>query len=294
MVPVIIFVRIGVEFGLVETLGLIFYPIMSLLGLPAEMGLVWVTTAFVGIYAGAAALFGLVADYPLTNAQMTVLGSIMLFAHGLPVEQRIVQKAGPGLIVSTVFRLLMTFVYGWVLYKIYDVFNLLQGKSNVAWVPEASDSSITAWLSSSAITLFWIFWIILALIFVLRIMDLLKITKLLTRVLAPALRIMGIGENSAPLAMVGVLLGLTLGGGLIIREARTGHLQSRSVFLTMAFLILCHSLIEDTLFIVAIGGHWSGVLLGRIIFTVIIMVILGVVIHRVPDEFFYRYLYKRP
>ncbi len=293
MVPVMVIVRVGTEFGLIEMIGKFFAPLMSLLGLPAEMSIVWAASAMVGIYGGAVALFGLLPDFPLTTAQMTVVTALMLMCHGLPIEQRIVQKAGVGIWVSTLFRLTMTFLYAWVLYQFYRGFDLLQAPLQITWLPTPADDSWFAWAEESAVTLFWIFWIILALLFVLRLMDVMKITSLLTKLLAPALRVMGIGENSAPLAMVGVLLGLTFGGGLLIREARAGHLKSRSVFLTMAFLILCHSMIEDTLFLYAIGGHWSGVLVGRILFTIVVMVILGAIIWRVPDGFFHKYLYKK-
>ncbi len=294
MLPVMLIVRIGVEFGLIEQIGRIFSPLMGLIGLPAEMGLVWAASAIIGVYGAAIVLFGLMPDFPLTIAQMTILGSIILMCHSLPIEQRIVQKAGVSFTLSTIFRLIATFLYAWILYKIYDGLEILQEIAVINWLPEASDDSWSSWIQESTITLFWIFWIILALLFLLRLMDILKITKLLTRMIAPLLRLMGIGENSAPLAMVGVLLGLTLGGGLIIKEARAGHLKSRSVFLTMAFMILCHGMIEDTLFIYAIGGDLSGILIGRIIFTFVTMIILGLIIWRIPDQFFYKWLYKKP
>ncbi len=294
MLPVMLIVRIGTEFGLVAQIGKIFAPLMGLIGLPAEMGLVWAASAILGVYGAAIMLFGLLPDFPLSVAQLTIICSIILMCHSLPIEQRIVQKAGVSFTLSTIFRLGATFLYAWILYKIYDGFEILQEIAVIAWLPEASDDSWLSWLQESAITLFWIFWIILALLLLLRLMDILKITKMLTRIISPALRLMGIGENSAPLAMVGVLLGLTYGGGLIIKQARAGHLKSRSVFLTMAFMILSHSMIEDTLFIYAIGGDLSGILIGRIIFTFVIMIILGFIIWRIPDPFFYKWLYKKP
>ena len=136
--------------------------------------------------------------------------------------------------------------------------------------------------------------IILALVSFLKVLEVLKITDFLAKMLAPVLTIMGIGKEATAITMIGVLLGLSFGGGLIIKEARAGHLKPQDIVLSLCFMALCHSLIEDTLFMLALGGDVTGVLIGRIIFSVIVMIFLGRIILALPDKTFRRWLYRPP
>ena len=296
MVPVMILVEAGIRMGLVELVSSLCAPVMDLVGLPAETAIVLATNLLVGIYGGAAALIGLQAEMTLSVADITILTSMMLIAHALPIEQRIVQKIGCSLILMTILRLAAMVFYAWILHLIYDGFGFLQEEAHIAWAGEPAPTS-QSWLDwglNSLISLFSIFWVILALLTGLKLLEISGITAFLTRGLAPALRLFGIGPNAAPLTMVGVLLGLTFGAGLILKEVKKGHLRPKSIFLATCFMVLCHSMIEDTLIIMALGGHWSGVLLGRILMGIAIMIPLGWLIHAIPDPVFERFLFKSP
>jgi len=295
MVPVMIAVRVAVEFGLIEVLSRVFAPLMALVGLPAEMGLVWATAATVNIYGGIAALTGVLPDAPLTVAQATVLGSMILAAHSLPVEQRVCQKAGASLLFTTGLRFGVALAYGAILNAIYSGFDLLQEPVVLSFLPSTpAAAGWREWAENSVVTLGWVFVIILALVALLRVFDVLGVTEAISRALQPVLRFMGIGKEATPLAMIGVLLGLSYGGGLIIKEARAGHLPGRDILLSVCFMAICHSLIEDTLLIMALGGHWSGVLVGRFLFSILVMAVLTKIVHALPDPVFERWFFKSP
>lgn len=293
MVPVMVTVRIGIEFGLIEHLAQLFAPAMSVLGLPAEAGLVLATGILVNNYGAAAALVGILPYTELTVAQVTVLLSMVLIAHALPVEQAISRKAGISFKFSTALRLVAAFAYGWVLATVYAWGDWLQGPVSIAWLPGGdADASWAQWALDSAQSLFWLFWIILGLVSLLKIFDVLKITDVLSRLLSPILGVMGISPAAISITMVGVLLGLSFGGGLIIKEARAGHLSPRDIVLSLCFMALCHSLIEDTLFMIALGGDVTGVLIGRFLFAVAVMMALSRLILALPDPHFRRWLYR--
>ena len=93
MIPVIIVVKILEELGGIEILSSILAPLMHWVGLPETMGLVWATTILTNIYAGLLVFVTFNAETPLTVAQVSVLGGMMLIAHGLPVEAAIAKKA---------------------------------------------------------------------------------------------------------------------------------------------------------------------------------------------------------
>ncbi|WP_142850761.1 hypothetical protein [Telmatospirillum sp. J64-1] len=293
MVPVMIVVKVAVSLGLVSVLAVVFEPLMLMVGLPAEYGLVWATACLVNIYGGAAALLGVLPEVPLTVAQATVLGSMILAAHSLPIEQRVCQKAGASIVFTTALRFAAAIVYGALLNLFYSSFDLLQQPVQIAWLPSTpADAGWVEWGINSLISLGTIFFIILALITLLRLFDLLGVTRLLSKALAPLLRLMGIGSAATSLTLAGVLLGLSYGGALIIREAQAGHMNSRDIFLSVSFMAICHSLIEDTLFIMALGGHWSGILIGRVVFSILVMILLARIVHAMPDDMLHRWFVR--
>ena len=295
MVPVMILVRLAVEFGVIEIIGKAIAPVMQWVGLPGEMGFVWVTAMIVNIYAGAAALLTILPEHPLTIAQATVLGSMILIAHSLPIEQQVAQKAGAGMLFTLGLRLAGALVYGMLLNTIYSGFPEFQKTAEVVFLPVSPPAQEwLPWALNSVHTLISIFWIILALLFVLNLLDLLKITPLISRILSPFLRLMGIGEKATSMTMAGTLLGLSYGGALIIQEARSGNLPEKEIFLSLSFMCLCHSLIEDTLFVMAFGGHYSGLLIGRFLFSLIVMMGLARIVHGLPELTFRKFLFNTP
>ena len=61
---------------------------------------------------------------------------------------------------------------------------------------------------------------------------------------------------------------------MIIGEARSGRLPRREIFFSLAFLGLCHSLFEDSLLLVLIGGSLPILVLGRLLFAVMVVALL--------------------
>ncbi|MBU7006115.1 nucleoside recognition domain-containing protein [Phosphitispora fastidiosa] len=55
--------------------------------------------------------------------------------------------------------------------------------------------------------------------------------------------------------MVGLVFGIAYGAGLIIQAAREGTLCKRDLYLISLFLVINHSVFEDTLLFVAIGAN---------------------------------------
>ncbi|WP_404379712.1 hypothetical protein [Caenispirillum salinarum] len=285
MVPIMIAVKVAAEMGAIPYIAAAFAPVMDLAGLPAEVGVVWAAACLTTIYGAAAVLPTVLPDVSLTVAQMTVLGTMILVAHSLPVEGRVCQRAGAGIIFQTLLRLVAALLFGIVLNAVYGGLGVLQEPVTISWLPEADpDAGWTGWAVDSAIGLGWIYLIILAIMAGMALLDAVGANRLLTRLLSPLLRVMGIGEKAVPLTVIGVLLGISYGGGLIIREVERGGLSRRDVLLSISFMALCHSLIEDSLIIIALGGHWSGVIIGRLVLTLVVIAVLARIVHRMSDE----------
>ena len=68
MVPVVIVVKLLRVSGAIHYVGLALSPLMSLVGVPGEMGLVWGTTMVINPYAGVIAFVALLPDTPASKS----------------------------------------------------------------------------------------------------------------------------------------------------------------------------------------------------------------------------------
>ena len=162
-----------------------------------------------------------------------------------------------------------------MLHIIYTRFDLYQMPARIAWQFEATDSSLESWAFVQLNTLALIFFIILALIVFLRILSALGLERIMHIGLSPLLRVLGIGQAAANTTVIGVALGLSYGAGLLIRDLGKGVMSRRDSFLALCFLGLAHSMIEDTLLIMAIGADLSGILWARLLFSIVVAAILA-------------------
>ncbi|WP_211341052.1 hypothetical protein [Paracoccus methylarcula] len=135
--------------------------------------------------------------------------------------------------------------------------------------------------------------ILLTLAWGLEVLKLIGLMALLMKLLAPALRLAGIRGKTGQFTAVGLFLGISYGGGLLIREARSGDLPPRQVFISCVFMGFAHSIIEDTLLVMALGADVLGVLVGRLVFAVAATALIAQLIRSIPDETFFAWVFPR-
>lgn len=292
IVPIAIGVRLLELLGVIKLLGQLLAPVMALVGLPGSMGLVWATTIVTNIYGGMVVFAGVAPGAGLTIAQVTVLATMMLIAHAIPVEASIARQAGTSFRAMAALRAGGALVAGILLNLAYTLTATLQQANTALWNPPPRDPSWLGWAVGEVRNLLYIFLIILTLLILMRLLERLGIIKGLTRLLRPILTLLGISERAAPLAIVGMTLGLTYGGGLIIQEARAGELSRHDVFCALALLGICHSFIEDTLLMVVIGGHLSGTLLGRTLFALLVTWLVARLLRALPEPVLNRWFFR--
>lgn len=90
----------------------------------------------------------------------------------------------------------------------------------------------------------------------------------LAALLAPFLKVFRVPREGAFPLVVGLFLGLAYGAGLIIDAAKEGRLAWRDLFLINVFLIICHSVVEDTALFMALGANGPAILGSRFILAV--------------------------
>ena len=292
MIPIIIAIKILEELGFIVILSEWLTPIMEFVGLPGAMGLVWATALVTNLYGGIVVYASLAADMSISVAQVTIISSMMLIAHALPIEARIAQKAGVNLALTLSLRVVMAILFGLVFNKLYSAANWLQQPTQLLWSPGELDSSLSTWLQNQIISLLLIFGIVFALILLLEILKRFGIIKQINKMLRPILHLLGIGREAETITLVGLTLGISYGGALLINEAQAGHIKPRDVLFSISLLGLCHSLIEDTLLMMLIGADLTGILLGRVIFSLVIIYLMVKLVNRCSAKTVGRYFVK--
>lgn len=277
-------------FDFTQKAGVLLSPVMALVGLPGDAGVIWATAIFVNVYSGLILTAELWDVLALTGAQATVLSVIMLIAHSLPVEVRIAQKAGVRAPITLLARLGGALVLGALLSMIYQYGGWLQEPATLLMSsPSYTTLDWGAWLWQQGRNWFLIFAALTALLMLIRIMKITHAERLLFWLLSPLLRQTGIGERATTLTMIGMTLGLSYGGALLIGEAKNGNIPGRDILCAFLLLGLCHSVIEDTPIMALIGGDLSGVLFARVIFAVVVMALFARFINKVSDASLHRY-----
>lgn len=251
-------------------------PVMGLVGLPDEVAIVWAAAMLVNIYTGMVVFFDVAPQLGLSVAQVTVLGTMILIAHSLPVEGAVAKAAGVSWRATLAIRLGGALALGALLNVVYSASATLQQPARLLWQPaERIDDSLAAWALDQLHMLALILVVIAALMLGLKALRALGVERWIHALLAPMLRLIGIGREAGHITVIGFTLGLSFGAGLLIREARSGVLNRRDMFLTMGFLGLCHSVIEDTLLIVLLGADLSGILWARVLFALAVIAVLA-------------------
>ncbi|MBL6430494.1 MAG: hypothetical protein HPM95_01810 [Alphaproteobacteria bacterium] len=247
-------VRLGDLYGLTDLLARGLAPVMGLVDLPAEAGLIWAITLLTRLYGGVGAFVSLQPEMQLTVAQVSVLSSLMLFAHALPVEQAItscaaaLQPYSPPRRCGSGRASPMRPRAAWIC-RTTGVLSEVDRAGVDA--ERCYDIRLGSWMRATAQSLVSMLAIIVALFLLLDILKAIKVIDWLTRALNPGLRLLGLSGSGAtdhhrPAARPVLWRRADHSGndGAPLRQAR--------LFLALSCLSLCHSVIRGH------GGHAGG------------------------------------
>ena len=292
MIPITIGTELLSRMGAIKAVAPIFAPVMNLVGLPSELGLAWLTAMLVGIWGAIPLIFALVPVSTLSVADVTVFSALILFAHGLPIEQKIIQKAGPGMIATTILRVFGGLLYAFLLHHVLMATGWLSSPVNPTWIPMSATTSWAEFLLDLGETMIWMFVVLVVLFWGL---EFLKVTGLLERMmtaLSPVLRLAGIQSEAGYLTAVGLFLGISYGAGLLIREAQSQAVSPRQIFISCVFMGFAHSVIEDTILMLSLGADVYGILVGRFIFALAATAVIALLLRLLSDRAFFAHMFR--
>ena len=272
MIPIAIIVKLLEGTGAINYLGELLEPLMLSVGLPGVLGLVWAVTMLTNLWTGALVFVTLISGMEITSAEATILGIMMLFSHGLPLEIRMAQKCGVSAIFSISLRLGSSIIVAYLFNWIFTSYSILQEPANIYILKESlSEPTHFDWILQQIKS----YIIVLAMLLILTLtLDILKKFGLVHKVgtiLSPYFKLMGLSKKCAPITLVGMTLGLVYGGALLLNEVENGELEEEDLLLSVTSMNLFHSIIEDTIIIFMMGGVIFWILFFRLIYTAIIM-----------------------
>ena len=208
LIPFVFIIKFLEITGIVDLIAKVFTPLMGLIGIPSELGIIWVTAIVINIYAALILFINILPGLDVSVAEITILTVAMLLAHNLLVESAISRSAGVSFIFTCLYRLISAFLACWVLNLIYSKLNYLQEPFITSFTLEAPQPGLWLWLKDQILYLFYVFIIVVVLVTILEFLKAIGIESFLKKILAPPLRFFGISESSMNIIIVGMTIGL--------------------------------------------------------------------------------------
>lgn len=270
LIPTLIVVKIAEAAGAVYWLNIAMAPIVTLIGLPADMAIVLTTTILTNPYAGLMLLSATPTAASLSVAQTTIIASFMLFAHSLPVEAAITRNAGLRVGVTLIVRVGAAILFCALLNLFFSQFNLLGETANLHLPQFDATPSLMQWTLDQIKGLVFIQGVIVVLIIGLELLRWIGVERLIQKMMHPILVLVGIGSRASTIVIVGLTLGLGFGGGLMIKDVRQGMIPAQAAVGSLVLINLYHSVFEDTAVMMLLGPSLFYILVVRGVFALIL------------------------
>ncbi len=242
VIPFYILADVLLYYNLLSKISFIFVPITNLLNLPPECGIALAGGILLNLYTAIA----FAAPLDLGGYQWTILALFLGICHSLPIESAIMRKLGVSFLYSVALRVSMAFLAVIpLLFLPESVFSPASDKQlDTPHLYDSFFSMISSSLISATILSLKIIVLISLLILIMSWIKSLPIVKTYT------------GRfNTLFSLIIGQILGITYGAAILLQESKQGNLNANDIFYIATFLMVCHSIIEDTLLFVIFGAN---------------------------------------
>ncbi len=267
IVPVSLFVSLLQYWGIIAVIANFVSPVFSVVGLPGESSVVFISSIFLPLYAPIA----IIASLNLDMREITILALMCLISHNLIVETAIQKKTGSSAINMFILRILSSFFSAYIL-------NLLlpfETSNNLIKVEAPVFINIFemvfSWIKSAGWLILKITLIISGLLILNNILKEYNLLSIISKIFSPFMKIFGLSHESSFLWFVSQTLGLTYGAAVMIESVKNKDISSKNTNLLNYHIAINHSMLEDTLLFVAIGVSAGWIMIPRIILAFIIV-----------------------
>lgn len=273
ILPISLLVSLLQYWGIIAQIAVILSPIFSIIGLPGESAVVFITSIFLPLYAPIA----IIATLVLTIRQITILALMCLISHNLFVESAVQRKTGSSPVLMFALRLFFSLISAYILNLLlpthlgsnHPIQRIIEfsgfGEMLINWVQNASYLSLKIAL------------IVSGLMILQSILKEFKLINIISKTFTPLMRIMGLSADSSFLWVVAQTLGLAYGSAVMVEEVENKEITLNSAKLLNFHIAINHSLLEDTLLFAAIGVPVGWIVAPRVILAIIIVWIVRVI-----------------
>lgn len=268
MLPITLGVAFLKWFGVIGYLTDWLSPLFKYIGLTGEGVLVFITSIFASLYGAIAVIATLDMDY----RSVTILAVMGLLCHNLIIETVIQRKAGARAWPMVALRIGAAIFAAGVLNLILPMdYSGTLILDHIAAMPEANSVGevISGWALSMIQLLPFMFALILSLNILQHMLREFSLVEVLTRPVAPLMKLMGLPRETSLLWIVMNTLGLAYGGSVLIEEIGHGEIGKRSAKLLNTHIALTHSLVEDTFLFLAIGVGLFWLVVPRLLLSIV-------------------------
>jgi spore maturation protein SpmB len=251
VVPVTLAVAVLDWLGVLAWASGLLGPLMGLIGLPGQAALVFLSSVFLNIYTAIAVAASLTLD--LKSA--TILAVMCLTAHNMIVETAVMKKTGSSAVKMILLRIGAALAVGFVFDLILPAWMAGTPYSSAA----ASGSRpafapmIGAWAVSTGLLSLKIAAIVLGVMVAQRLLEEFHVLDLLSRLLAPFMKVFGLPRQASFLWIVINVVGYSYGAGIVQEQVASGGMKKQDADLFNHHAGLCHSLVEDTALYFTVG-----------------------------------------
>lgn len=115
-------------------------------------------------------------------------------------------------------------------------------------------------------------------------MEILRDSNILDKVtekLKPVEKLLDISSDAVFPLIIGFVFGLSYGAGVIIESVEEQNLGKKDLYILMIFLVICHSVIEDTIIFVVVGANLWLLLGVRIGVAIIVSILASKILNKI-------------
>ena len=275
ILPTSLLVSLLHYFGILSWISGYLTPVFSIIGLPGESAIVFISSIFLPLYAPIA----IIATLQLDMREITILALMCLISHNMIIESAIQKKTGSSYFIMFSLRIVASFAGAFLLNILLpENTGTIQKNQTIS-----ADEDFISWLTQWAIGAGWLIikigLIITGLMMLQNILKNFSILDYLSKTFAPLMKLFGLSKESSFLWFVGQTIGLTYGSAVMIEQVENKDISRADANLLNYHIAINHSLLEDTLLFVAIGVPASWIIGPRIVLAIIVVWTARYLIH---------------
>ena len=265
MLPVSFFVMLLSYFEILPYLSAFASPLFTLVGLPGDAALVFVTSIFTNIYT----VIALMSNLDFSLREGVILAMMCLISHNYLVETLVQKKTGSSAWGMVALRFSCSFLAAALLNWCLPDFS-----ERLSWQPAVAlgfRETLMNWLQQSLMLSLKVVVIISLLMIVQRLLEEFGILKRLSAVLGPLMALLGLPKQVAFLWLVGNTLGLAYGSAVLLDHVRQGKISGEQADLLNYHLAVSHSQLEDPLLFAVLGLPMAWLMIPRILLAIVVV-----------------------